>query len=297
MKKIVAILSVFYILGCATNTLNYNRIFLTEFIPNDLPVEFMSHLIPSDKIIHKGVFSPDFSEYYYTLSDKGFKQFDIYVIRKYKNKWSNPEKAFFNSNFSEHGMSFSPDGKSIYFSSTRPTNIEGIPETWHIWKSDKANGSWSEPIFLDIPNLRHKLVSHPTITNSGTLYFHSSNLDYSEMEIYHCNHINGKFQSAIKTNISTNEHNSRKCTPYVSPNEEYLLFASIGEQLDLMISFNDGDGNWSNTRKLSNTINTDGQGNPFITPDNKFLFYTSGKANGDDWNVKWVNIENEIRKN
>ncbi|MGK0412400.1 MAG: hypothetical protein ACJA1B_000592 [Polaribacter sp.] len=51
-------------------------------------------------------------------------------------------------------MSFSPDGNSIYFSSTRTTNIEGVPETWHIWKSDKVNGEWKEPIFMDIPNLR-----------------------------------------------------------------------------------------------------------------------------------------------
>jgi hypothetical protein len=297
MKKIVAILSVFQMLSCINNSQNYSEIFLTEITPTDLPIEFMSHLIPSDKIVHKGIFSSDLNEYYYTLSDKGFKQFDVYVITKSKNKWSNPEKAFYNSNFSEHGMSFSPNGKSIYFSSTRPTNIDGIPATWHIWRSDKVKGGWSEPVFIDIPNLRHKLVSHPTITIFGTLYFHSSNLDYSEMEIYHSNHINGEYQPAIKTSISTTNDDSLRCTPYVSPNEDYLLFASIEDQLDLMISFRDGDGNWSGTRKLGNSINIDGQGNPYITPDDKFLFYTSGKANGEDWKVKWVNIENEIRKN
>ena len=78
-------------------------------------------------------------------------------------------------------MNFSPDGNSIYFSSTKPTNVDDVLETWHIWKSDKINGKWREPTFEDIPNLRDKLTSHTVITNSETLYFHSSNLDYSEM--------------------------------------------------------------------------------------------------------------------
>ena len=297
MKKIVIIASLLAMLSCANNSSNYKKIFLTESLPTDLPIEFMSHLVPDDKIIHKGIFSPDFNEYYYTLSDKEFKKFDVYVIQKSKDEWSKPEKVFFNSDFSEHGMAFSPDGSSIYFSSTRPVDRDGIATTWHIWKSDKVNGSWSKPVFIDIPNLRHKLVSHPTVTNAGTLYFHSSNLDYSEMELYYSSYINGKYQPAVKASISTNKKGIGKCTPYVSPNEDYLLFASIGgESLDLMISFRDGEGSWGNTRKLGNIINTDGQGNPFVTPDNKFLFYTSGKANGEHWMVKWVDIESEIRK-
>ena len=268
--------------------------FLTDKVPSIMPIEFMDYHIPEGMIIHKGIFSPDLSEYYYTLSDREFKQFDVYVIRKIAQKWSDPEPVFFNSNFSEHGMSFSPDGASIYFSSTRPTNIEGIPDTWHIWRSDKIEEQWNEPFFIDIPNLRNKLVSHPIITNSGTLYFHSSNLDYSEMDIYHSHRTNGKFTPATQTIIATNAPNIQKCTPFVSPNEDYLLFAAIGDQLDLMIAFNDGQGNWTNTRRLSNAINENGQGNPFVTPDNKFLFYTTGKLQSGHWKIKWVDFESEI---
>ncbi len=269
-------------------------IFLTKIIPSETPISFKEDLIPNDQLIHKGIFSPDLKQYYYTISDKGFKQFNVYVISKLKESWSAPQEAFFNSDFNEHGMSFSPDGNSVYFSSTRPTNIDTIPKTWHIWKSDKINGEWSKPEYVDIPNLRDKLLSHPIITNSGTLYFHSSNLDYSDMDIYHSKNINGEFDDAVKTSISTTI-NIQKCTPYVSPKEDYMIFASIGNQLDLMISYNDGQGKWIKTRKLNDRINETGQGNPYVTPNNKFLFYTVGEHQSENWKVNWVDIESEIK--
>lgn len=89
----------------------------------------------------------------------------------------------------------------------------------------------------------------------------------------------------------------QKCTPYVSPDEKYILFASIEDQLDLMISFNDGNGNWINSRKLNNEINSNGQGNPWVTPDNKVLFYTSGNPDGTEWKINAVNIEEELNNN
>ncbi|QHI37129.1 hypothetical protein IMCC3317_25070 [Kordia antarctica] len=295
MKKFKIILVVFVIgfLSCENQTEKAKMQFLTEKIPDNIPIEFNQNIIPKNKRIHKGIFSPDLQEYYYTISDKDFENFEIYVIKKKSENWSQPEKAFFNSTYNEHGMSFSPSGNTLYFSSTRPTNINGIHQTWHIWKSDKVDGKWQESTFVDIPNLRTKLVSHPIITNSGTLYFHSSNLDYSEMNIYHSKQVNGTFEDSEKTSISM-PLNSVTCTPYVSANEEYIIFASIGKQLDLMISFNDGKGNWTRTKRLNDTINNLGQGNPYVTPDHKFLFFTTGDHLEKNWKVKWVDIASEI---
>lgn len=116
------------------------------------------------------------------------------------------------------------------------------------------------------------------------------------MDIYRSKQINGRFEDAKKTIISVNSE-TEKCTPYVSPKEDYLIFASIGNQLDLMISFNDGNGKWIDTKKLNNKINNIGQGNPYVTPDNKFLFFTIGEHLKNNWTVKWVDIESELNKN
>ena len=141
-------------LSCKNEPENNKMQYLTEKIPNNIPLEFMQNIVPRNKLIHKGIFSPDFKEYYYTISDNDFQKFDVFVIKNNNGIWSEPKEAFFSSKYNEHGMSFSPDRNSIYFSSTRPTNIKGVLETWHIWKSNKVNGEWKEPIFVDIPNLR-----------------------------------------------------------------------------------------------------------------------------------------------
>ncbi len=293
MKKLIVILLV-TLHSCKKNS--ESLVFLAEVIPNNMPIVFKEELIQENKIIHRGVFSPDLEHYYYTISDTSFQNFDVFRISKINGAWSNPKKAFFNSDYNDHGMSFSPNGNTFYFSSTRPTEIKGVSATWHIWKSVKINGKWSEPVFVDIPNLRNKLVSHPTITNSGTLYFHSSNLDYSEMNIYKSNENKGKFSGADKF-IPSSQLDNGACTPYVSPKEDYLIFARIGNQLDLMISFNDGKGNWSKPKELNENINVNGQGNPYVTPDNKFLFFTTGEYLKKNWKVKWVNIDSKIKDN
>lgn len=267
---------------------------LSENPPTDQPEDFKAHLIPDGKIIHRGIFSPDLKTYYYTISNKDFTAFEVFWIKKEEDNWTEPARAFFNSEYDEHGMSFSPDGNTLYFSSTRPVGIEGVVSTWHLWKAEKLGDNWGVPTFVDISNLRDKLVSHPTITQSGVLYFHSSNLDYSEMHIYESKQINGEFQEAKKLTFS-NEVDIGRCTPYVSPKGDYLIFASVGSQLDLMISFNDGNGNWINTRKLSPKINKLGQGNPYVTPDGKYLFYTTGDLTDKDWRVKWVDIRQELK--
>jgi Tol biopolymer transport system component len=293
-KFSLTFLFIISLLSCKNESINYKMKFLTEVIPTSNPIEFKKGLAPENKRIHKGIFSPDLAAYYYTISDKDFQNFDVFVIRKNDTQWSAPKSAFFNSIYDEHGMSFSPDGNTLYFSSTRPVNISGIPSTWHIWKSDLVNGQWSDPSFVDIPNMRDKLVSHPTITNSGDLYFHASNLDYSEMDIYTSKHVNNKFAEAKKVSISMLS-NSIRCTPYISPDGDYLIFASLGNQLDLYLTFNDGEGDWTKTKRLSNKINSAGQGNPYVTPDHQFLFFTTGESQEETWKVQWVHIGSELK--
>lgn len=268
-----------------------------EETPVDLPLNYLPELAPKDQLIHRGILSSTRDEYYYTLSDKNFEKFDIKYVRKVDNHWSSPKNAVINSAFSDHGMSFSPDGRYLYFSSTRPVDIPGVADTWHLWRSEKVDGEWTEPTFVDIPNLRDKLVSHPTISKSGELYFHSSNLDYSDMDIYYSTMVNGKFQKAKKAIIPM-ETEVNKCTPFISPDQGYLLFAAVGEQLDLMISFRNKEGRWTPALRLDKSINQNGQGNPSVTSDGKFLFFTTGTHSGTEeetnWTIKWVDMESVL---
>ncbi|MGB2274131.1 MAG: hypothetical protein ACPH2K_07115 [Flavicella sp.] len=246
--------------------------------------------LAKDMIVHKGVFSQDTKVYYYTVSKSDYTDFDVYQIEYVSGNWSRPRKAFFNSDFDDHGMSFSPDGNTVYFSSTRPTGLSGMPLTWHLWKSVKKEGVWLVPEFVDIPNLKRKLLSHPVVVNSGKLYFHVANLDYSNMDLYHSSFVKGKYQPAVKCEIPMDKVQS-KCTVYVSPDEEYLLFATVGFNLDLYISYNNGFGSWNQPIRLNPSINTNGRGNPVVTPDGKFLLFTQQRSSDSPWKVVSCSIE------
>ncbi|WP_421762975.1 TolB family protein [Ekhidna sp.] len=258
--------------------------YLVEKVPTESPLPFLPGLVSDKYLIHKGIFSNDLDEYYFTVSDKNFAKFDVKVIHKENGQWSASENAFFNSNYNDHGMSFSPDGNTVYFSSTRPVESERAVDTWHIWKSELMRGKWQQPEYVDIPNLREKLTSHPTITQEGNLYFHSSNPDYSNMDLFVAKLRDGKFQNAKKVF----ESGSPRCTPYVSPNGDYLIYASIEGQLDLMISNKKANNNWGTPRPLPSRINDNGQGNPYVSPDGDFLFFTKG---GEEWSVQWVSTK------
>lgn len=240
-------------------------------VPGDTPVPFMSDLAPAGTLIHSGVFSLDLREFYYTISDRDFTQFDVYVIDTAGSAGSQPKQTFFNSEHNEHGTSFSPDGRFVYFSSTRPVPVNGVTDTWHIWRSEKLDGQWREPEFVDIPNMRDRLVSHPSVSNSGTLYFHSGNPDYSELMLYAATSSGDNFNDAVLLPETVNSGASQ-VTPFVAPDESYLLFE---RESDLYISNRDDTDSWSLAVPLNEKINSNGKGNPFVTPDGKFLFYVA----------------------
>ncbi|WP_235297108.1 TolB family protein [Portibacter marinus] len=276
------------LIQCSYETSNYRSLLGVNSLPNEEPIPFKSELVPKGKLIHRGIVTPELDAYYFTLSSRDFSHFDIYFIERVESKWSEPQKASFNSDYNDHGMSFSPDGNTIYFSSTRPVENTNVEQTWHLWKTEKQNGTWIKPSYVDIPNLRQKLTSHPSITKDGTLYYHSSNLDYSEMDIYYSKQVDGKFQPAQKVAL-LDSANLGRTTPYVSADGSFLIYASVNKSLNLMISYKDNNDKWTQAEALNKKINTNGQGNPYVTPNNKYLFFATEKDN--NWVVKWARVE------
>lgn len=119
------------------------------------------------------------------------------------------------------------------------------------------------------------------------MYFHASDLDYSNMAIYYTRLVDGQYQPAKKV-MFENLDALGYCTPYLSATGEYLFFAAIGESIDLYVCKKENDNRWSDPTLLSAAINTKGQGNPYLTPDSKYLFFAAEGESQQSWHVNWV---------
>jgi hypothetical protein len=269
--------------------------YLGEYPPIDVPILFKPELVPDKLLAHAGVFTPDMNEYYYTLSNASFSQFTVMYISKLGDRWSAPQEAFFNSSYLEHGVHFTEDGLWVYFSSTRPIGKEGRSSTWHIWRSKKVNNCWSEPEWVNIPGMDGNLTSHPSLTRAGHMYFHKANPNYTNFALYITKSEGGVFQEAKKV-IFPDGENENTMTPFVSQDESYILYTKIvnGHE-EIYISYRE-DGAWLAPQRLNNPINTNSLGNPYITPDERYMFYASGQvpsnASPSDWVIKWVSTQN-----
>ena len=256
---------------------------------------FLPELIPQGLLAHAGVFSSDQKEYYFTVSDVDFGVFTVMYAQQSGDVWSNPDTAFFNSQFLEHGVHFSPDGQWLYFSSTRTSDYDTVADTWHIWRSKRTGNSWSDPEFVDLPGFGQKLTSHPSLTKDGRLYFHAGNADYSNLSLYFADQINGQFLEPVKVSIPDNM-NTNTLTPFISPDETFLLFSKIIDGNEFLFRCNRKNNTWGQAIKLNIDHNSDNLSNPFVTPDGQKLLYASGEisANGlpSNWVIKQVSAVN-----
>ncbi|MCP4724220.1 MAG: hypothetical protein GY863_04255, partial [bacterium] len=83
-------------------------------------------------------------------------------------------------------------------------------------------------------------------------------------------------------------------TPYIDPDEEYIIFFSERpngrfEEGRLYISFRKTDRTWTPAESLGEEINSTASRFPNMSPDGKYFFFTSLK--GDMEHIYWVDAK------
>jgi outer membrane protein OmpA-like peptidoglycan-associated protein len=99
---------------------------------------------------------------------------DLYISTKTDDTWSKPRNlgAPVNTAYWESQPSFSADGRSLYFTSNRPSGKGGMD----IWKTEmKADSSWTKPVNLGaVINTKSHEQSPFIHYDNQTLYFSSN---------------------------------------------------------------------------------------------------------------------------
>ena len=147
-------------------------------------------------------------------------------------------------------LNWQKNGRKLYFLSRRPQAPGGQRTREQVWIVEKIDSGWGEP--YPAPGEINNLDIHWqfTISDSGTLYIQGERNDsYGLTDIYSSKLVNGEY--AIPGNIGpTINTSATETSPYIAPDETYLLFASGGHQsesgnIDIYVSFKTDDSEWS----------------------------------------------------
>jgi outer membrane protein OmpA-like peptidoglycan-associated protein len=115
------------------------------------------------------------NELFFTACERsdGFGSCDLYYSRKENKRWSRPVNmgSTVNSGRWDSQPSISPDGQTLYFSSSR----DGGKGNTDLWKTTRQNGMWSKPENLGEVINTDKHEQTPFIHPDGKTLFFTSN--------------------------------------------------------------------------------------------------------------------------
>jgi hypothetical protein len=119
-------------------------------------------------------FDPKTGELYFVRSSKSFSGWRILHSHCDGARWSDPEPAPFAGPGTEADPWFTPDGRSVYFISTRATASMKSKDL-DIWRADRAaDGHWNTPVRLPAPVNSSEAEWFPRLGADGWLYFGSN---------------------------------------------------------------------------------------------------------------------------
>ncbi len=207
------------------------------------------------------------------------------------------ELKILNSPFRETNLSLTPDGKTMYFMSTRggqqwsriTTTFKGKPQyDGDIWKSTRNNNKWQEPICLKPPVNTPEGEDEPIVINDSTLIYQSwrtawqnSSGPYYKL-IFHKGYVS---ITGLNSGISEFFNDSlsfyrRFATDgaYLTPDGKKFYFAANKDydgKMDIYVSYLRNN-EWTYPVK-SNASTSGDERSIFIT--GKFIFFASDSYN------------------
>jgi Tol biopolymer transport system component len=226
-------------------------------------------------------FAPDGATAYFTRRDQAKKVNHIYESHLVDGVWQAPVPIPFSSDeWSDLDPSLAPDGRRLFFISTRPKPESAAAMTdkkdMDIWYIDRGVHGWGTPVWIKAVSSVGKEGS-PTVTRNGTLYFFSDRDAKPDQDsIYVSTLVNGEYGPPVKLPATVNS-GVYDASPFVAPNGKTLLFYSTrpggSGGGDLYVSFFK-HGNWQQAINLGKAVNTtEWEYNPCVAPDGKTLYF------------------------
>lgn len=215
--------------------------------------------------------SPDGDEVFFS-GGLSWPECRIMHVKKINNQWSEPEIAEFSTDCYSTEPAFSPDGKYLYYSSSK--GMQNIKD-YCIWRVEKVGKEWSEPEkVIDVGDSKI-WEFHPGITRDGTVYFCYWDSLKQAGNIYKSKYSDGVHLEPEKVNLPFDTQSS-DVNPFIDSDEKYLITSSTGRNgkggYDVYIFYKEED-SWSSPINFGDRFNTKEDEDSFdISHDGRFLF-------------------------
>jgi len=258
-----------------------NGPYLGETPPGLTPRVFAPGLVSTGADELNSIFSPDGTEFVFSIKTPDRSHHTVLGMNRRDESWTPPRVLSFSGRFSDADPAYGPGGDSLYFISRRPISKgDAAKEDWDIWVVERSEDGWGEPTHLDEPVNTDKLEVYPSLTRDGVLYF-SSGRDggQGQNDLYRTSIVDGHYTEPENLGDAINSEHSEGDL-FIAPDESYIIFVSSRPEGhgrgDLYVSFRQEDGSWTRARNMGEGINSPWlEYCPAVTPDGKYLFFTS----------------------
>ena len=276
MKKIaLTFCSIFMFIGIVNSqTIPIDSLYLGQTKPSNTPKIFNLPVTNGLRPVERITITSDGKEIYYGEQDSWPASiFRVKCIKYENNKWQPPTIVFEN-----YVCPSLANNDSIMF----------LQRDIITYYSQRTDTGWTKPQRLLSTNNQAHYFQEGLNKNYYMASDISGNSDLCKLVINNNDTIIHNLGKPINTSITENDF-------YISKDDSFMIIFRYTNPNDLYISYNKGNGIWTNPKSLGLLINTSGfDCSPFVTKDKKYMFFTRGGGAMSTYYTYWVKIDNTI---
>ncbi|MES2305179.1 MAG: hypothetical protein V4558_06715 [Gemmatimonadota bacterium] len=185
---------------------------------------------------------------------------------------------FANGAWSDLDPALSPDGRQLYFISTRPrpNAPADTSANMDLWVAVRSEKGWGEPVWIEALASKGK-EGAPTVDRRGTLCFFSDRGGVANQNTIYCSRPAARGYTAPEKQGPEINAGPSDTSPWLAPDGKTMLFYSTRPggrgAADLYLS-RKHDNTWLPAVNLGPIVNTpEFEYNPSVSPDGKTLYF------------------------
>ncbi len=228
---------------------------------------------------------------------KNFTDYENYPVYKYQEINGNWRGPVLTENLGKPWYYDYPcpvNNKEIFYTWWLPLSEDGKIVNIDLWRVGFKDSKWGKTEKLPYPVNTKYVEAWPSVTKDGILYFFSTRGGgIGGADIYRSIPEEGMYTSIenLGSKINSEELDHDPC---ISSDGKILIFSSsrkgsLGKD-DLYVAFQVESGEWTSPVNLGDKVNSMASENrPYLTPDEKYLFFTSTRNGNLD--IFWIDAK------